>query len=1384
MEHTENMRDMFDSDFYKKKYGAKFQGDAFEHYINKGWAENYMPNPFIDPAFYAKVNNIELVEPLGHLEENWRTVEIVSPAFDAKRYLEFYYDIVDADISPFRHFLSWGCNEGRVPGILFYEFPGKIKKYPEFDWRSVAGVLCINFEKIDHKLIWRYMKLIDEEYYLKRNNPALGRMTVCEHYTAEGFRYGLKPNPFFDVTWYARQHQIERENPLLHCVLTTKRPNPFFCAKSYLKANPDIDTLAAAFPHFVSYGARENRELGISSQVIAAFRKIEPDFEWQEAEASCSQLKLSSEPSKGFVGDIDREMDELPSASIGPDDMQINAIKLRARGKEVISFDIWDTILRRECDPDEIKLCAATVLLREFERRVGVQGLAAEDLYRLRQLAEYRVADAHYEYTHAAMMREWVRLAGMVGREAEEVVAIVTNAEVEREKAVTKLDPTIAQLLRDLSGMRMIAISDFYLSEKAMRELFAFHGIEGNFSAIYVSSDHMMTKREGALFDYVLRKEEIKPKKLLHVGDNMHADVVIPQKKGIDAFHFIDEVEEKRKTLFRETFGGLLARDRRALFKTINRILPVVAAKKGDSARVALSSLDILSILFASFGLFIIQRACASKINKVFFATREGLFFKKVYDLLVRMDILEFGTYPESAVIEVSRRATFAPSLRRISVEEMMRIWSLYSSQSMSALARSLNLAEEQMGRLCARHDISVKEKIVYPWKDLRVKALFADPEFQTWVSSECLRQRNALWQYLERIGFEPEAGLYRLMVDIGWRGSIQDNLAFLVNGQLDGVYLALYEFLAEQPVNARKHGFLMNRNRRTAAHLGDFASLEFISNGPGGSVVGYKNGVAVKERFEGEEQVIVNDVLPVQDQIVERIREIAPVLIQLPLDLESLGEVARIAAMSYVDHPDREIADMFQDLEHNETFGSGEVEIIATQSEQDIAQLRGSALHHAFESKLAKTRWPQAWVKSSECSNIVKNLDLDQRLVLPRGIVRDRPAIVKSLGQQISIFAPTPIPGSGGHRTIYNLAKALDAAGYKVHLFSEQLGSEYWYKEQELSGSGVKLHERWFSGIIPDVAIATIQHSVPYLSEFFDEDVKKLYFIQDFEAYFNPVSDASVRGENSFAEGHIPLCVGRWLTHVLRAQYGTPAASAGLGVDTQIYRPLEDELRCNRVVVLYQPEKWRRLPELSLDALMKVRQSRPDVEIVFYGSNASPNVPFKYTHLGLVNDLEDLNKLYNSAKVGLCVSLTNPSRIPYEMMAAGCVPVDVYRYNNLFDYENGTGLLAYQSADSLADAILHLLEDEERLRTRRENSIRSSSHRTLAWEADAAVNAVEHILEGGNLDSLPMPQPTYGDKPFLASCDRRPEVRAWCEWQKHMANDGAAPAEIGAAKR
>ncbi len=1240
----------------------------------------------------------------------------------------------------------------------------------------------------------------NEEIDAIKHGGALPQVRVPEFATTRhseslitGLASDINLKRFFDPDWYQRIHKLPAgTDALRHQLENNWMPAPFFCEKSYLRENPDAAEAGNAFLHFVTRGAHERRSLGLDAELVATMRRLNRDFDWSGIDET--GLLPSFDP--GAAAPVIQPTGVMPEPSVSVDALQMASYLHRSASVDLISFDVWDTLLRRCCHPDEVKLHAADILQRELRCNGRASDVTASGLFRLRQLAEWRVADNHYEYRYAEVLTEWLILAGVVkDDERQRLASLLLEAELSFEMRVTRVDPTGYAMLVSHPDVPKIAISDFYMSGREMQRLLAHHGLASHFRAIYVSSDYKQTKREGSLFRHVLSSEGIAADRMLHIGDNAHADCAIPAAMNIDALHYVDYTELRRRAFFDARFDAQLKGDGKFMLaglagptvhgdeaagrqvarcKVASAAADTVCAERPSPAEM--SSIDMLAMGFLGFGLFTLDRAKASGAESVYFATREGIFFRRVCDLLIRSDVSAATRYPATELISVSRRSTFAPSLRNLSIEEMMRIWAQYSTQSMAAMARSLNFDLDMMAGFCSRFDIELDEEIQYPWQDARVQALFDDAEFCAWGGNALLSQRREILAYLERIGFEPSCNRDRFFVDIGWRGTIQDNLARLVRGRIEGVYLALYPYLTEQPFNSVKHGFLANHNGEGDRYdVRSWAALEFITNGRGGSVVDFVDGRPRTEIFEQEEAFLATCIQPLQEQILVAIEKLLTDDRFVAFTHDSLRMIAREAFRAFVDRPAPGIAAMFQKLNHNETFGTGKVQSMS----YDLAKLdaeQPADLHAGVRKILAMTPWPEAWTRADSTRKAIADLPLDFRLALPRhsGLVR-APAVVRSLGESIAIYAPPPIAGSGGHRTIYMLARALDAAGYRVDLFSEARGN-FEYKEQELFGSDIRLHDSWQAGVTPSAAFATIWNSAGYLVEFLPKDVPKFYFIQDLEAVFNPLSDGYLRAENSYTLGLNAICVGRWLPHVLRSQYGIGAATGGLGVDTGIYHPISNPQlirqfpRRNEIAVLYQPEKWRRAPELCLAALDLVKRQRPDVVISFYGSTEGPVTSWSYRHLGLVKDLNELNVLYNTAKIGLCLSLSNPSRIPFEMMAAGCVPVDVYRYNNLFDYADGTALLAFQTAESLAAAMLNLLGDEQNWQERSKRSITVAANRTMAWEMDTAVNAVDFCLSGGSLNDLPPTLPSYTQSPFLAASDSNESVMAWCRNQQAQA--------------
>jgi len=1182
---------------------------------------------------------------------------------------------------------------------------------------------------------------IDEEFYLNQL-PWLRDTTadIACHYLAFGEGALVHPNATFDPKSFGDSYQQEKPNHL-----------------SWFEASL-LDS--GVIRRLEIHKRQALDEGGFGGITVAA---LLPKRDWErlkiEKNFDVRNVILPERENIDFrlVQDVSSGGEQIEALDV----LFVDHILERAEGR-TLSCDIWDTVLRRNCHPDETKLRAARALwLIGRQRNPSLSALRPVDLYQARRVAEADVSTPDFEFRFNDMARSWLEFLQLPSKP---FLKWLCEAELMIETDATSADPTVAQLLQRFPG-RKIAISDFYMGSTALTRLLKANGLP-EFDEVYVSCDHMETKREGRLYDVARVLEGCAPEDILHIGDREGTDVANARDHGFAAELYYDPVHEEVAQRAGEVFDQHLAGDFSGHAAELSRIVGFVPGQAGVNV-------SALALAFTGFALDIIERALEVGTDKIFFFSREGSFFRELCTLATELDVFDLGAYPTGHMLYVSRRATFAASLSEFNVKNLMRLWSQYSSQSLQALATTLNIPPTLWREAAESFDLDLEEVLTYPWQHKQVQGFLKNPEVRGETRKAIWAQREDLLHYLEAAGFEPGKAVNRIIVDIGWRGTIQDNLAHLVSGKMHGCYLGLDQFLNAQPVGVSKSGYLMDVPQGRYFKIKEYAALELLSNAMGGSVIGYRDGEPVREVFSGEEAVIERTVLPLQAELLDRCRAVMLYAKRHGLVAADFRDLSQIAVSAFMASPERRVANAFNDLEHNETFGTGGVASMARGLELDNSFDAGGYEFHAFwQDKLSEIRWPDAFLHSDEFDRLNKSLSMEQRLSLPRVSGKPlSPGLIKARGNRVVVFAPRPIWGSGGHRTIYNFAKALDDAGHQVTICSEARGDAYGYLEQEIASHSIETLDTWYSGLSADAAVATINYSSVFLAENFAEKSTTFYFVQDNEAEFNMTSDEFVIGENSFAHGHMHLCVGRWLPHLIQTRFGGRAIGAGLGIDSSIYRPLAEGMpRRDQIAVLYQPDKPRRMPDHCIQALILLKRKHPEVEIVLYGSERRPDLPFDFQHWGLVNDLSALNGLYNSSKVGLCISLTNPSRIPYEMMAAGCVPVDVYRYNTLFDYAAGTGVLAYQSAESIAAALDHLLIEVDELERRRDRGIELGQKRTLQWETDVHVNALEMVLQGMTLEEPARPWASYSEAPFVATSDETLNVRSFLKWQADQA--------------
>lgn len=317
--------------------------------------------------------------------------------------------------------------------------------------------------------------------------------------------------------------------------------------------------------------------------------------------------------------------------------------------------------------------------------------------------------------------------------------------------------------------------------------------------------------------------------------------------------------------------------------------------------------------------------------------------------------------------------------------------------------------------------------------------------------------------------------------------------------------------------------------------------------------------------------------------------------------------------------------------------------------------------------------------------------------------------------------------------------AKGLEVEGYECLLYIEGVGNDERARADVQSYFGYvfeQIRYGWDDIAPADLVIATIWYSARIVRDL-PFSCLKAYLVQDREALFYPAGYEALMAEHSYRYDLIPITVGYWLKMELRKRHGVHAFALDFGVDDRVYRPLEEKQREKAVCFIYQPDKPRRCARLGIDALGIVKYHAPDTKIYLYGSHRSESrqVWFQHTHLGLISPI-DCNKLYNRCSVGLCLSASNPSRVPFEMAAAGLPVVEIWRENLLYDFRESMGILCEPTPESIAEGVLSILKANDNLAI-----ARNLMQQPVVDEVQEFIAAINCVIEGVKPSAEDIPQ-------------------------------------------
>jgi glycosyltransferase involved in cell wall biosynthesis len=320
-----------------------------------------------------------------------------------------------------------------------------------------------------------------------------------------------------------------------------------------------------------------------------------------------------------------------------------------------------------------------------------------------------------------------------------------------------------------------------------------------------------------------------------------------------------------------------------------------------------------------------------------------------------------------------------------------------------------------------------------------------------------------------------------------------------------------------------------------------------------------------------------------------------------------------------------------------------------------------------------------------------------------------------------VAFVIPSFRVGSGGHMTIFRLVEQLESRGHTCTIWIDDplnynaegaavLRGTIIESFRPIAAPVFKGFENWFGA---DVVVATGWQTV-YPTLLLPDCAARAYLVQDNEPDFYAASAEREFAEATYGFGLHGIAASPWLAQQVQDRGGS-CGIFDLAADHAEYYPRALERAGNAIAFYARMETPRRGVAIGALALEQVVRERPGTRIISFGT-ATPAVVGVPTESAGVLTADGLARLYSEATIGLCLSLTNYSLIPGEMLACGlpCVDVDHPSAVGVFG-QDGPVAFAQLDVGSIAGRVIALLDDAEDRARRSQLGIEFVGKRTWA---------------------------------------------------------------------
>lgn len=597
-----------------------------------------------------------------------------------------------------------------------------------------------------------------------------------------------------------------------------------------------------------------------------------------------------------------------------------------------IFFDIFDTILYRKVQPEFTKKIWANHLCSTLDLKINMI-----ELYTLRNKLEQELGEKNYnagndwEFKYVDLIKEIYKKIDTNITE-KEFITLSTTLEVGVESSVLIPYEDIIKEIKKAkkNNKKIYCISDMYLSKEMLNFIFENLGIRDLFDDIYVSCEYLLNKKTSKLYEKVLKDLKAKNTECIMIGDNKSSDYEIPTKLGIEAIH-VDRTKQYKKY---EKFLNEHNED-----TVYNKFRELEYGNTDNFENSIFSLYRFISRLY--FNLL------KNNLDEVFFLSREGEFLKKLFDRFV--DTID-NKKIKSHYILVSRKATYLPSLKSINKEDFSVLLQQYVYISINEFFKSLNFEKKDFEAIkksliidfkkantkefSSKETEEIKEliagnfdqKIIYLYGSKILQIIKKNKTFAEIYEKNRIEQSSLFKKYIKQFTNEKRI----CVVDIGWNGSIQDNIQNILG---DGYEVTgyLYGLVSRNPEKCKnKEGLVFTNvpemSNNFELYFENRTIYEILLGASHGSANKYieKNGHVEVLTFEKEEErkIYTNVISKIQNNMLDIFNELVNILAnEYYNDKYIKKEINRIHyKMLY--KPTKKQLTFFNRIYHYENFG------------------------------------------------------------------------------------------------------------------------------------------------------------------------------------------------------------------------------------------------------------------------------------------------------------------------------------------------------------------------------------------------------------------------------------------------------------------------------